>query len=214
MRSSGSRQDLFVEGAPVIHWNRQYCIEFLDEQLRLPGKGNILQENLFVLLLLEMVALSRVLLILYLCILIPVRWISAQTHTLGQYNWGARSMGKVLDILEETMNKIHANHSLVLSKEYMMAIFVELHNELPPFEEFWQHKFEKQRMSVVQHTCTKVVHLARLRDELFAPVVKDNKNTGDIVETLAGIVSESFLQELHDTNKASCKYLTSSGSLF
>ena len=161
-----------------------------------------------------MVALSRVLLILHLCILIPVRWISAQTHTLGQYNWGARSMGRVLDILEETMNEIHANHSLILSKEYMMAIFVDLHNDLPPFKEFWQNKFEKQRMSVVQQTGTKVVHLARLRDELFAPVVEDNKNTGDIVETLAGIVSESFLRELRDANKASYKYLTSSGSSF
>ena len=40
-RSSGSRQDLFVEGAPAIYWNRQYCLEFLDEQLRMPGKGNI-----------------------------------------------------------------------------------------------------------------------------------------------------------------------------
>ena len=58
-RSSGSRQDLFVEGAPAIYWNRQYCIEFLDEQLRLPGKGNLLQENLFVILSsLEMVAVS------------------------------------------------------------------------------------------------------------------------------------------------------------
>ena len=96
----------------------------------------------------------------------------------------------------------------------MMGIFVELHDELPPFKEFWEHKFEKQRMSVVQHTSTKVVHLARLRDELFAPVVEDNKNTGDVVETLAGIMSESFLQELRDTNKASYKYLTSSGSSF
>ena len=31
-RSSGSRQDIFVEGAPAIYWNREYCIEFLDEQ--------------------------------------------------------------------------------------------------------------------------------------------------------------------------------------
>ena len=123
-------------------------------------------------------------------------------------------MGRVLDILEESMDEINTNHSLILSKDYMMGIFVELHDELPPFKEFWEHKFEKQRMSVVRHTRTKVVHLARLRDELFAPVVEDNKNAGDIVETLADIVSESFLQELRDTNKASYKYLTSSGSSF
>ena len=45
-RASGSRQDLFVEGAPAVYWNRQYCIEFLDEQLILPSKGNVLQENI------------------------------------------------------------------------------------------------------------------------------------------------------------------------
>ena len=102
-------------------------------------------------------------------------------------------MGRVLDVLKESMDEINTNHSLILSKDYMMGIFVELHDELPPFKEFWEHKFEKQRMSVVQHTSTKVVHLARLRDELFAPVVEDNKNTGDVVETLAGIMSESLL---------------------
>ena len=59
--------------------------------------------------------------------------------------------------------------------------FVELLNELPQFKGFWQHKFEKQGMSVLQQAGTKVVHLARLRDGLFAPVVEDNKNTGDIV---------------------------------
>ena len=161
-----------------------------------------------------MVAISRVLSILHMCIVIPVRWISAQTHNLGQYKWGARSMGRVLDIIEESMDEINTNHSLILSKDYMMAIFVELHDELPPFNGFCENRFEKQRMSVVRHTCTKVVHLARSRDELFAPVVEDNKNAGDTVETLAGIVSESFLQELRDTNKASYKYLTSSGSSF
>ena len=92
-----------------------------------------------------MVAVSRVLSILHLCIVIPVRWISAQTHLLGQYNWGARSMGRVLDILEESMDEINTNHSLILSKDYMMGIFVELHDELPPFKEFWEHKFENNR---------------------------------------------------------------------
>ena len=30
-RSSVSRQNLFVEGAPAIYWNRQYCLEFLNK---------------------------------------------------------------------------------------------------------------------------------------------------------------------------------------
>ena len=119
-----------------------------------------------------------------------------------------------MDILEESKNEIYTSHSLILIKEYMLEIFVELHNKLPPLREFWERKFEKQRMSVVQHTGTKIVDLARLRDTFFGPVVEDDKNTGNIVETLACIVSESFMEELWDTNKVSCKYLTSSGSLF
>ena len=80
-----------------------------------------------------MVGLSRILSILYLCIVIPVRWLSAKTHTLGKYNWGARSMGRVLDILEEKMDQIQQDHLLVLSKNYMMGFFSELMDELPPF---------------------------------------------------------------------------------
>ena len=49
-RAGGARHDLFVEGFPAIYWNRVYCIEFLDERLRLSGEGNILQENLFIIL--------------------------------------------------------------------------------------------------------------------------------------------------------------------
>ena len=42
-RASGSRQDLCVEGAGAVFWNRKYWLEFLDERLRTPG-DNILQK--------------------------------------------------------------------------------------------------------------------------------------------------------------------------
>ena len=45
-RTSGSRQDLCVEGTGVVYWNRIYRLEFLDEKLRTPG-DNILQEFLY-----------------------------------------------------------------------------------------------------------------------------------------------------------------------
>ena len=40
-RTSGSRQDLAVEGAAAIYWNRKYYVEFLDERLSTDG-DNIL----------------------------------------------------------------------------------------------------------------------------------------------------------------------------
>ena len=42
-RTSGARQDLCVEGASAVWWNRRYWIPFLDERLRTKGADNILQ---------------------------------------------------------------------------------------------------------------------------------------------------------------------------
>ena len=72
-RAAGSRQDLCVEGAGAIYWNRHYWLEFLDSQLRMPG-SNILQENLFIILSsCEMTALARVCSIIHLSVCLPTR---------------------------------------------------------------------------------------------------------------------------------------------
>ena len=79
-RTAGSRQDLAMEGAAAIYWNRMYYVEFLDECLR-SGNDNILQENLFIVLTsLEMVALCRVMAILHFKICMPLRWLAGNTH--------------------------------------------------------------------------------------------------------------------------------------
>ena len=80
----------------------RYYIEFLDECLR-THKDNILQENLFIVLTsVEMVALCRVMAILFFKIVMPLQWLSGNTHFLGQcgFDWSVRSMGKALDALE------------------------------------------------------------------------------------------------------------------
>ena len=99
-RASGSRQDLCVEGVGAIYWNQKYWIEFLDERLRIPG-DNILQENLFVVLSSsEMIALARVCAIIHLSICLPTRWLAGNSHKLAEYNWSVRSMGRIVDMLD------------------------------------------------------------------------------------------------------------------
>ena len=104
-RTSGSRQDICVEGAGAIYWNQKYWIEFLDERLR--TGDNILQENLFIVLSsCEMLALARVCAIVYLSICIPTRWLAGNSQKLEKYNWSIRSMGKVVDILDVALEEI------------------------------------------------------------------------------------------------------------
>ena len=104
-RTAGSRQDLVVEGAGAIFWNRPFWVEFLDERLRLPA-GNVLQENLSIVLTsVEMVVLSRIYAIVHLSICLPIRWLAANSHTLAKYSWSIQSMGRVVDILEKSLEK-------------------------------------------------------------------------------------------------------------
>ena len=127
-RASGSRQDLCVEGAGALFYNRSYWLEFLDERLRTPG-DNILQENLFVILSsCEMVALSRVCSIIYLLVRLPIRWLSGHSRELMRYDWSVRSMGKCIDILEKALEKICEDGAYILDVAFMMGIFLVYSN--------------------------------------------------------------------------------------
>ena len=59
-RAAGNRMDVICMGADAVYINRPLNVEFLDERLRIKDNSNILQENLFIVLLsLEMIAVSR-----------------------------------------------------------------------------------------------------------------------------------------------------------
>ena len=136
-RTSGSRQDLCVEGAGALYLNRVYYIEFLDERLRTCGaEGNILQENLFIILSsLEMIAQARLCSIVHLTICMPMRWLAGNSHELAEFDWSARSNGRAIDLLERSLEAIVADPSKILDEEFMYGIFWELMEEMAPFKE-------------------------------------------------------------------------------
>ena len=122
-RTSGSRQDLAVEGAAAVYWNRKYYVEFPDERLSADG-DNILQENLFIVLSsMEMIAMTRVYAIFHLGISLPMRWLAGNTHRLQNSNWSIRSMGIAIDLLEEALISIADDGNKMLEDEFMMSIF-------------------------------------------------------------------------------------------
>ena len=77
----------------------------MDQRLRIPG-DNILQEKLCIVLSsCEMLALARVCVIIHLSIFMPTRWSAGNSHKLGEYDWSVRSMGKIMDISEESLEE-------------------------------------------------------------------------------------------------------------
>ena len=147
----------------------------------MPGKrrDNILMKNIFVLLaFLEMAAQSRFLCIFYFAICIPMHCLAGMTPKLKDFSvvappeeqWCTRSMERVLDTLDEKLGETIVFPSLFLSAQYMMNIFSEYANNLPPFNDYLQLMFNNRRMMFKNRTTgMRVAHLAMAKSELFNP---------------------------------------------
>ena len=176
-RAAGSRQDLSTEGSLAIYMNYEYYVEFLDEMLRkrdAHDKASILQQNLFVVLTSsEMLALSRLLSIIHLSISMPFRYLAGKSHQFRKYGWGAADMSLVIDTLYSKLQDLQDNPSLILDESFMMNIFEEYRDKLPPFKEYWEMMYQRKQMKVVSRTDgTSVVHYNRIRNRLFNPTKK------------------------------------------
>ena len=63
-----------------------------------------------------MVATSRLFAILNVDICIPFRWLARNTYKLAHHNWGARSIGRVFEILHIALNNILDDITLIHDK--------------------------------------------------------------------------------------------------
>ncbi len=149
-RAAGSRQDLCTKGSLPVYMNYHYYVEFLDSALRKPRKmkyksASILQKNLFVVLTSsEMIALVRLLSILHLSICMPFRYLAGKSHEFKHFGWEVADMGRVLDRLYNNMQMLLHDPTLILDQSFMMDIFKQYQEELPPFCEYWEIIFKKK----------------------------------------------------------------------
>ena len=122
-------------------------------------------------------------------------------------------MRRAIDALEEKMEQIVENPELLLDEVFMLGMFSEYQQELPPFKEYIDLTFKRKQMAVISRKSgTKVVHYARIRKTLFSPARTTDKETDSRVKDLAKVAAEAILCELHDKRKVTYKYLSRSGS--
>jgi hypothetical protein len=93
-------------------------VEFLDEEcLGMNGSTNVPQKNPFIMLASKwMIAVGWLFSIIHVSIVIPSWWPSGSTHKQSEYNWGARSMRWLLDMLPTTCSQLL---NLVLPTSYL-----------------------------------------------------------------------------------------------
>ena len=95
---------------------------------------------------------------------------------------GGADISWVIDMLYIKLRKLQENESLDLNKNFMMNIFEEYCNELPPFKDYWELiMYEKKQMKwcvvpmVLQSLITNVntiVYSIILRDPMWKSLDK------------------------------------------
>ena len=58
-------------------------------------------------------------------------------------------MGRIFDILETKLEEIKNDSALFVNRDYMMGLFKEVVDEIPPFKEYLGHMYEKRKMPTV-----------------------------------------------------------------
>ena len=96
----GDRQDSLFEGALPVYMDRKFFVQFLHKELCSSTNKNILQTNMFIVLpSTEMIAQLRIASIVFMAVVVPMRWLAGKTHKLAHRNWSERSMGRAVDLM-------------------------------------------------------------------------------------------------------------------
>ena len=124
-------------------------------------------------------------------------------------------MGKVMEKLKEDLQSIVITPELIHYQDFMMGILTVWEEELTEFKEYRHDVIEKNRRSYFNDTAKeKAFPLKEFLKELFTPVDQDNKDTNPILENLAVVAAERWIEELLDPTKVTHMLMSESGGAY
>ncbi len=86
-------------------------------------------------------------------------------------------MGCVIDKLEKCMEVLNKSPDKITDESFMMGMFGDFADELPEFREYLDLLFKKKRMALItRKSKTKVMHYSCLRQRLFSPTHKSERD--------------------------------------
>ena len=92
--------------------NLPYYLEFLNWRLSGNSEG-ILERNIATLLeSVEVVAMLRVLCIIHISVVMPMRWLAGKTQELGDHNFGVADMAECVDLMEKAFESVRDDPNL------------------------------------------------------------------------------------------------------
>ncbi len=213
----GDCQDSSFEGALLVYMGRKFFVQFLHKELCSSLNENILQTNMFIILRsTKMIAQLHIASIVFMAVVVPMRWLAGKTHELAHRNWSERLMGRAVDLIYNAFVEVELDGELMLDEDFIIGIFSPLYKELPEFNGYLKYFFEEKESNVIgscsQEDCVLAVDLAKCK--VFYPTRKENQQTHDMCVSLAREVATCLLLEVADPKKATSDYLSNGGGRF
>ena len=123
----GAHLDYALEACRRNYYLWRLIIDVLLYYIAKPENNNILQSILFLhLTSIEMIAQLQLGAILFMLIIIPMWWLSANTHLLGHCLWGENNMAKAINLMYCAFVKVRANGFLILDEYFLMNILLPI----------------------------------------------------------------------------------------
>ena len=116
-----------------------------------------------------MVGCLRVLAILHMCVVIPLRWLAGNCHTLSEWNFGVAKMAWVVDLMDEAFLEISNDGSKVFNEEFMFGIFQPIIDTIPLFDQYMEYMFQSKTSNPISTRSfdKKIFPRENLRSELM-----------------------------------------------
>ena len=124
-------------------------------------------------------------------------------------------MGKVMGKLKEDLQSIVNTPEIIHDQDFMIGMLKVWEEELPEFKDYRHDVIEKNRTGYFSDTAKKrEFTLEELLKELFTPVGQDNKDTTPILENLAVVAADRWIEELLDPTKVMYMLMSESGGAY
>ena len=94
-----------VHVSNIYYYQRRIIVDWLLYCIAKPENDNILQRALFVeLTSVEMIVQLPVGAIMFMAVIVPMRWLAVNTHVLRHRQWGEKNMGEAINRGDTTQN--------------------------------------------------------------------------------------------------------------
>lgn len=197
------------DAAIPLYIDRKFFVEYLHARVFQKEHKNILEDFLYVTFsCTQYVAMVRANAIVDVLISRPMRWLSGKSSQL--HNWSPRSMGEVLDIVEQFLLKAQHDGSLFLDP--CLDLFRPIAEKQPMFDAWRRYTFEEDCVWSPDGSCKHLVwNLAR--NELLDPRDPTNIRTRTKTIEYLEVQAAAAIRKMHDPRLALCNKLTSKNGI-